>query len=363
MPGTTWLRHPGTAVFAAGLHRAQRFGHLAWLALPSPSGYSRAMPLRLDPAFPPKAVPAPGHPPRTEWEAGLAALGWLRAELDGAGRVGQRVLALGDGQDSTAARWASLPERVSLLARCAKNRALYALPTAQPARGRRRVYGAQRPRPDAYVAERGGWPGTTLTVRGRTIPVTYRIAGPCLVKGAPDQPLFLLVVKGSDPRRGRKKRPPSFWLVSAVPDGDGGWRLPWPAAQRLSWAWPRWELAVAHRELKTSFGVGEPQCWGPHSAVLTVQWTAWAYAVLVLAGLYAWGLDRGPVRPPGRWWAGSGRWALARLWQGYRQELWGERDFHRVCALTTPNWHEMSDWLALKTNAPLAASRTCAPPG
>jgi hypothetical protein len=360
MPGTTWLRHLGTAVFAAGLHRAQRFSHLAWLPLPAETGFSRAVSLRLIPAFPAKAIPAAGHPPCTEWAAGVAQLLWLRQALDAAGRAGQRVLALGDGQYSTTKLWAALPERVSVLARCAKNRALYALPSEweQPRRGRRRVYGARRPRPAAWLAVRGGWQRTTLAVRGRQIPIQYRVDGPCLVTGAAAQPLYLLVVKGSDPARGRKKRPATFWLVSAVRDTPEGWGLPWPAADLLAWAWQRWELEVAHRELKTGFGLGEVQCWSAHGAVLTVQWTAWVYAVLVLAGLHAWGLGRGPVPPPGRWWAGSGRWSLARLWQGYRQELWGERDFHRVCARTTPNWHEMADWLALKTNATLAASRT-----
>ncbi len=92
--------------------------------------------------------------------------------------------------------------------------------------------------------------------------------------------------------------------------------------------------------------------------MLTVQWAAWAYAVFVLAGLRAWGLGPGPVRAPGRWWAGSGRWSLARLWQGLRGELWGERDFHRVWLRTGGAWDEMTDWVALKTNATLAASRT-----
>lgn len=360
MPGTSWLRHPGTAIFRPGIHRAQRFLHLAWLAPPSPVGFSRAVPLRLDPAFPAKAVPVPDHPPQTEWAAGLAALGWLRDRLDAAGRERQPVLALGDGQYSTAKLWAALPARVMLLARCAKNRALYALPGAPApgAKGRRRRYGARLPRPDAFLAEPGGWRRVTLTVRGREIPIRYRVEGPLLVKGAPDAPLLLLVVKGSDPARGKRKRDARFWLVSAAPDDAGGWALPWPAAALLGWAWQRWELEVAHRELKTTFGLGEPQAWSPRAAVLTVQWAAWAYAVLVLAGIRAWGLGRGPVAPPGRWWAGAGRWSLARLWQGIRQEVWGEREFHRVWLRTGGNWDEMADWLALQTNATLAASRT-----
>jgi hypothetical protein len=117
-------------------------------------------------------------------------------------------------------------------------------------------------------------------------------------------------------------------------------------------------VEVAHRELKSGFGLGEVQAWSPVAAVLTVQWVAWGYAVLVLAGIRGWGLGPGPVRPPGRWWAGSGRWSLARLWQGFRQELWGETAFHRVYAATPPNWWEMADWLAAQTNASLAASRT-----
>ncbi|MFN8593366.1 MAG: transposase [Thermomicrobiales bacterium] len=360
MPGTTWLRHLGTAIFRPGLHRAQRFVHLAWLPLPSPTGYSRAVPLRFVPAFPPKAVPVPDHPPRKEWEAGVAALRWRRVALDGAGRTTQRVLALGDGAYSTASLWAALPDRVTVLARCAKNRALFALPPAPApgATGRPRRYGERQPRPDAVLALRSGWRRVTLTVRGRQIPIQFRVAGPLLVHGAPDQPLFLLVVKGSDPARGKRKRVARFFLVSAVADGTGDWTLPWPAADLLAWAWQRWELEVAHRELKTTFGLGEPQAWSPVAAVLTVQWAAWVYAILVLAGVRAWGLGPGPVSAPGRWWGGSGRWSLARLWHGLRQELWQETGFHRVCSRTGDDWGKMADWVGLKTNAALTASHT-----
>ena len=96
---------------------------------------------------------------------------------------------------------------------------------------------------------------------------------------------------------------------------------------------------------------------GGRSAVVSVQWAAWAYAVGVRAGVRAWGLGRGPVAPPGRWWGGGGRWSLARLWQGYRQELWGEAGFRRVRAGTGGDWWGTADWLAAKTNATLAASR------
>lgn len=53
MPGTSWLKAPRTPVFKVGIHRAQRFLHGSWLT-PMDAGYSRTMPLRFLPAFPPK---------------------------------------------------------------------------------------------------------------------------------------------------------------------------------------------------------------------------------------------------------------------------------------------------------------------
>lgn len=360
MPGTSWWRHPATAPFRRGLHRAQRFLHLTWLPLPAASGYSRAVPVRFDPAFPAKAVAAPGHPPCTEWAAGVAARRWLRTTLDGRGRRRQRVLGIADAVYSAAALWAALPPRVTLLARCAKNRALFALPGPYGGRGRPRTYGDRQPAPASWPRQRRDWQRTEAPVRGRSGPLTFRVEGPVLLEGAAACPLFLLVVKGCDRQVAGKRvrRKPAFWLVNAVRDRRGGWRLPWPAAQLLGWAWQRWEVEVAHRELKTSFGLGEPRCWSGYGAVLSVPWTVWVYAVLVLAGIRAWGLGRGPVAPPGRWWRGGGRWSLARRWQGYRQELWGEQALHPVFPGITSNWPELADWLALKTNATLAASRT-----
>jgi DDE superfamily endonuclease len=95
MPGTSWLKNPRRPPFKPGIHRVQRFVHLAAL-LPRWQGYSRVLPLRWVPAFPPKAVPGAAAP-RKEWEAALVELRWLRAELDAAGRAAQEVLGLGDG--------------------------------------------------------------------------------------------------------------------------------------------------------------------------------------------------------------------------------------------------------------------------
>jgi hypothetical protein len=344
MPGTAWLKCPRTPPWKPGSHRAQRCGHLATL-LPRWGGYSRALPLRLDPAFPPKAVPG-AAPPHKEWETALAQLRWLRAELDAAARTAQVVLALGDGSFDVADLWATLPQRTVLLARTARNRVLYEPPPAGCHRNRR--YGARAPRPDAWLSARDGWEHTTVCVRGRDVALRYRVEGPYLRRGAPGQPLFLLVVKGIDQARGhhRRRRQPSFYLVNAVPGADGHWALPLPDEDLLAWAWQRWEVEVAHREMKTDFGVGEAQCWHPRATVRAVQAQAWSYAVCVLAGYRAWGYAGHPtaLRPRGLWWRGAARWSLAMLWRGYRQAL-SPPAFHPGCAGTRGTWAENEAWM------------------
>jgi len=127
--------------------------------------------------------------------------------------------------------------------------------------------------------------------------------------------------------------------------------VPFPVAQLLGWAFQRWEVEVAHRECKSGLGLGEIQCWSREAAVLAVRWQAWSYGVLVLAGYRAWGLGRGPIRPPGRRWNGSGRWSLNALWRGYRSELWGSEEFRPVFTATGDGWPKKEALLAGMGNA------------
>lgn len=352
MPGTSWLRAPQTPVWKVGIQRAQRFVDVAWLTPRSAAGYSRAIPLDWVPALPAKAVPAAGVAPQREWEVGLAEARWLRQELDAAGRAGQRLLLVADGVYDTVGLWRRLPERTVLVVRTAKNRVLRGLPGAAGGRGRPRRYGERVARPDAWLRERTGWRQTVLRVRGREIPVTYRVEGPVLRQGAPQRPLYLVVVKGIKRRVNGKvrEREPVFLLVNAAEVG-GRWVLPLPVEELMAWAWQRWELEVTHRACKAEFGVGEVQCWGERSALRAVQVQVWAVSLLLLAGYRTWGLGPGTIRSPGRWWRGSGRWSFGRLWQGFRQEVWGEVEFRRIWLGTEANWAEKVDWLQARQQA------------
>ena len=357
MPGTSWWRAPGTAHFRRGLHRAQRFVHGAWL-VGVQQGYSRAVSLRFLPAFTPKAVAA-GVGPAKEWEAGLEFVRWVRGQLDGAGRRAQQVLVLGDGAYDTVGFWQGLPERTVALVRTACNRRLRGLPPTNQGRGRRRLYGDEAPKPAQWLRQRQGWGKAQVAVRGRIIGMRYRVLGPYLRERAGQRPLFLIVVGGAtwkagkrEPRRARRE--PAFYLVSAVWQGE--WKLPLGVEELLGWVWQRWEMEVAHREMKSGLGVGDKQCWNRRSAVVSVQWGAWLYGVLVLAGYRAWGLFGGPPSP-GPWWGGARRWSLSTLWRGYRAALWGTSEFRALWTTTVTDWTKKEQLLAGLTNAAAAAAR------
>ncbi len=295
MPGTSWLKHPRTPPFMPGPHRAQRFLHLAALLPRSGEGYTRALSLRWEPAFPQKAVIPEGVESNTQWEAALGSIRWLRERLDTAGRAFQRLLVLGDGDFSVAKLRALTPERVVLVTRCARNRALYGLPgPEEKRRGRPRLYGPKGRKPHEWLHEKTGWRRTVLRVRGRRVSPRYRVEGPFVLERAPERPVFLVVVKGVERTAGKRnrrvRRDPTFWLVSAERE-DERWVLPYPAEELLGWAWQRWEVEVCHREMKTGFGLGEMQCWSNQAAILAVRWQAWAFGVLLLAGYRAWGLS------------------------------------------------------------------------
>lgn len=358
MPGTSWLKAPRTPVFKVGIHRAQRFVHGAWLT-PMQAGYSRAIPLRFIPAFPPKAK-ASQEPARREWEAGLVFLHWVRGKLDQAGRAAQMLLVLADGSYDTLNFWRELPERAVLAVRTARNRALYWLPGPHTGVGRPPSYGERAPHPCDWLHKGVTWQKREVPVRGRSILMKFQVFGPFVREGLPEVPMFLIVVKGMHRKVGKRKphykhRKPSFYLVSAV-QLNGQWQLPLPVETILAWLWQRWELEVAHREMKSGFGVGEKQCWNPRSAITSVQWNVWVYAILLLAAYRSWGLLHGPPVPT-RWWHGAKRWSFNTLWRQYRAALWGSSQFQPLWTRTPDNWLKKETFLTALGNSIAASTR------
>jgi hypothetical protein len=343
MPGTSWLRSPRSPVFMVGVHRVQRFVHGCWFT-PMENGYSRAIPLRFVPAFPEKAVKATVAP-RKEWQAAVDFVSWVRWELDEL-RSQQRILWLADGSYDTVELWKSLPERVIAAIRTAKNRALYAYLPPQERRGNRK-YGDRMPKPEEWLKKwHSGTHRVEVLVRGEKRRLRYRLVGPVVRRGAPDVPLYLMIVSGQLYKTGKvvvreKQRKPAAYLISAQ-WLNGEWRLPLEPPLLLAWLWQRWEMEVAHREMKSSLGVGEQQCWSPRSTIVSVQWSVWVYAILVLAGYRTWRLSPGPA-PVARWSHRPRRWSFNTLWRTYRAEFWNLPPYRLSWTPTTANWPDPVD--------------------
>lgn len=275
MPGTSWLRDSQFSALRPGIHQAQRFLHGAWLT-PMQAGYTRAIPLRFLPAFPPKAIPSEA-PSQREWETWLVFLKWVRARLDAAGRKAQTILALADGGFDVLEMWRDLPLQVVLLTRTARNLALFHLPVpeANPKPGRPPSYGDPAKKPWEWLhAGLHKWPKQIIEVRGKSVKMCYQVLGPFVREGLPEKPLFLIVVKGmhrlvrKNPQQYQHKKP-SFYQVSAVQRQEK-WILPFSINFLLAWLWQRWEIEVAHREMKSGLGIGKMQCWNRRSAIVSV---------------------------------------------------------------------------------------------
>jgi len=356
MEGAGWLRNMRTPPFRVGIHAAQRWFNGSWL-VPEENGYSRAIPLRWLPAFTEKSQPQTVEPLK-EWQASVQFLNWLRQQFMAHERPEQVILFVGDGHYDNLKLWQHLPQGVTMLARSAKNRALYHLPD-ETMHGNRK-YGERALTPQQVWQTNRRWQARDLEVRGRTRHLQVCLRGPCLRPGAPDSPLFLIVIRGKQRKNkhGRTyRRQPLPFLVNAVQDTDGHWVLPLPLDTLLFWAWQRWEVEVAHRELKTTFGLGHKQCFNPHAAVLSVQWSAWVYSLLLLAGYRTFGLARAP-NVPTRWWRGSGRWSFATLLRSFRAALWGQHHFHPIFMTTPYDWAEKQPYLTALKNSIYASMRS-----
>lgn len=316
LEGAGWLRNLRTPPFMVGIHAAQRWFNGSWL-VPEENSYSRAIPLRWMPAFTEKSQPQT-IAPRKEWEASVQFLTWLQQQFVAHERPEQAILFVGDGRYDQLKLWQHLPTGVTMLARSAKNRVLYHLPDATMHGNRK--YGKRAATPQQIWQINRRWRPIDLEVRGRIRHLQVCVRGVFVRKGAPDTPLFLMVVRGKKRKNkyGRYyRRQPLPFLVNAVQDEAGNWTLPLALETLLFWAWQRWEVEVAHRELKTTFGLGHKQGFNPKAAVLSVQWSAWVYSLLLLAGYRTFGLARAPDVPT-RWWRGAGRWSFASLLRAFR---------------------------------------------
>ena len=345
LEGSSWLKCARNPPWRVGIHRGQRFFNGSWLT-PLSEGFSRAIPLQWRAAFPEKAV-LKAHESCKEHLAGLAFIQWVRQHLDAQGRTEQAILYVVDGSYDKPDFWKGLPHHVTALVRTAKNRALFYVPGPYAGKGRRRLYGEQAPAPQAYLKQRAGWRSTQVKVRGHQRRVVYRVEGPFLRKTMPDHPVFLICVRGQSWQKAgqRKRRQPCFYCVNAL-QRDGHYTLPLDLTLLLTWAWQRWELEVVHREVKALWGLGDKQCHHPLAAIASVQWSAWVYALLMLAAYRAYALPTPPTATPA-WYRHPTRWTLSSYLDALRAALWSDARFQPLLTPSPKNWPKLEAQLEI----------------
>jgi hypothetical protein len=157
-PGSSRILAPRTPAWRPGIHGGQRWEGLSLLLRRSRQRDSRTVPVRRGVIRSPRSQPCSVVSVRSEGAVGRALQGWLRCHLDRVGCTAQRVLVVRDGAGSTATVRKHLQHDTLQLARCATNRASYAVPTsARPkTRGRRRRYGERVPTPKQALHLRSG---------------------------------------------------------------------------------------------------------------------------------------------------------------------------------------------------------------
>lgn len=354
MEGTSWHKCPRNPPWQVGIHRAQRFLNVSWLA-PLEQGYSRAIPLRWLPCFPEKAV-RKVHAAQVEPHTGATALQWVREAVDGQDPL-TPVLCLADGSYDRPEFWTALPPTTSALVRTAKNRVLKQLPPPYSGRGRRRKYGERTPAPQDYLTEREGWQTFSVPVRGHERRMVARVEGPLLREKMPATPLMLICVRGQawQTAQRQRKREPVFYLVNAVQTKDGQWGLPLPLETLLAWAWQRWELEVVHREVKSGFGLGDKQCFNPRAAVTSVQWSAWVYSLLTLTTYRQLG-SATLVKRSTAWQRHPRRWTIHTVLDAFRRELTTHPDFSWLRSASTSMWQKFEAALLSLTSPSLRLS-------
>jgi hypothetical protein len=215
----------------------------------------------------------------------------LRASMDRAGGKNKTLVMAGDGSFCNRTCFAAQIERTELLVRCRKDAVL-----CRRAKGeRRRFYGKEKFTPEAVRRDDTiAWHTTKLHYGGKKHKVRFReIEEVHWQGGARRRPLRVLVIAPTPYRKrhgGRLcYRQPAYLLTTDLKSA---------ATKLIQIYLDRWQIEVNHREEKDTLGVGQAQMWNekavPRQPVLAVA----AYSALLLAGLKAFGAERGADYAP-----------------------------------------------------------------
>lgn len=332
-PGVAYRRDPLSPAFQTNLILAQRFVQFS-LLVPTTVGFpaaARAVPCRFE-HVPSLKKPKAKAPP-AEWEVYREALKQqnlnaatgrmvqqLREELDRIHRLPDATLVLVvDGSYTNRTVITALPPHTTLIGRIRKDAKLYFPHPFVP-----RQYGPAAPTPDALRQDdQVPWQEIEAYAAGRThlfriktlAPIRWRKTGTA-------RPLRVVVIAPVGYRLTQRSRllyrQPAY-LICTDPD---------LALQTLlqEYLW-RWDIEVNHRDEKQIIGVGQAQVRSRKSVDRQPAFAVACYAMLLLAALNAYGLERiDDILPLPKWQQSGARSRLStqRLIQLLRHEVWGQ---------------------------------------
>jgi hypothetical protein len=298
-----WGRDPLSPPFHVNLQYGLRFLQTSVL-LPLHQRYGvspRALPVRFEEVTPVRKPGKKASPEeRKAYRAAVkkhnlsvAAVGMfkqMRQKVDELGGK-EKILAFGlDGSFCNRTVFKAQLERTILIARTRKNASL-----CFPATAGRRTYGEEKFTPaEVLKDERCLWQQATIFHGGKWREVFYKeVNGVLWQRGAGPRRLRLLVVKPIPYRKTKKGRllyrQPAFLLTTDLATA---------AAELLQIYFDRWQLEVAHKELKDNFGLGEAQVRVPKAVARQPVLTVATYSAMHLAALSAFGPDRSDAFGP-----------------------------------------------------------------
>jgi len=291
-----WGRDPLGPKFHLNLKWGIRYLHTAILLPLQQCGVSaRALPVWFEEATP---IKKPGKKATDEERAAyrqaqkehnlslqtVAMFKSLRAKVDALGYQAKTLVFALDGSFCNSKVFKAVLDRIILIARARKDAVL-----CFAAREGRKVYSDQCFTPEAVRQnDQIGWKTARVFHGGQLRKIEYKEVFDVLWrKGSGKRPLRLFVIRPTTYRKTLKSKPlyrqPAYLLCTDLETA---------ALQLLQIYFDRWQLEVAHKEMKQDFGLGQAQVRVAQSIKHQPALTAATYSIMHLAAIKTFGAHR-----------------------------------------------------------------------
>jgi hypothetical protein len=326
--GTAWRRDPQGPPFQVQFTWAQRVLQFSAARPLGTEGAVRLVPIDFvhapTPAKPRKGADAATQAAYLEAakQTNLVALAQRRLVALRAQVPARRPIhVVGDGRYSNKTLLRKRPPGTVYIGRIRKDSALFQPPPAQPATGRKRLYGAKALTPEQLrQAQDSPWQTVKAYACGKVHAFKVKVLADVRSPLCGGQPVQVVVIAplGYRLRQGGKLlyRQPAYLLCTDP-------TLPvQQVVQEYLW---RWDIEVNFREEKTLLGVGQAQVRVPASVETVPALAVGAYALLQLAALATYGDTGQPEAVPLPHWRRRhppARATTGRLINQLRYELW-----------------------------------------